>query len=566
MTKRRNADEFSSEFERDKDSIRSQLLEGTIENYKRISSETIVDTKEKAEQSFMQYCELSSRIRNTIFTLYPKSDDGGEVVAMGTEDSNACGLLEDLEGPRLYEYEPTLVPKNKLCVVDEKTVQHVAAGGLHSAVIHRNGTVSTWGANDEYALGRGEVGEDDNHLIKPMITSELGEVMKDIIQIDAGDNHTIVLDIHGRAYVCGMYKDMDSGKWKDSKVSEDFEIKGNHKFPTEVEGFGGKVRMICAGSSWNAALSEDGFLYTWGMGNSGQLARSKSMGAKKIKATYIDSTGAPNNEYEDFDLTKSFMGKVFEEGKDTNGKSILRFKYFEQKIHRTFLTPQKVEWNGEHLVSKREVIHLACGDIHFLVVARDPGAFQTRVYSSGCSSFGQLGHGGTENLHELTPIEVLDDKNICKVAAGNSHSLALSMDGKGCYSWGKIDMGALGLYDETKTQKYSTVDFVGTPKKVAFPDTLGDNLLFDIIAGDTTSFALTNISTVYSWGYNENSQTGHYNDGEIPLIARPRLLDVIASVNNGIESSNRKPVAKNCRVTRIAAGGQHSLMVIKRYL
>lgn len=100
--KKRNADEFSSGFERDKDSIRSQLLEGTIENYKRISSETIVDTKEKAEQSFMQYCELSSRIRNTIFTLYPKSDDGGEVVAMGTEDSNACGLLEDLEGPRLY--------------------------------------------------------------------------------------------------------------------------------------------------------------------------------------------------------------------------------------------------------------------------------------------------------------------------------------------------------------------------------------------------------------------------------------------------------------------------------
>lgn len=65
---------------------------------------------------------------------------------------------------------------------------------------------------------------------------------------------------------------------------------------------------------------------------------------------------------------------------------------------------------------------------------------------------------------------------------------------------------------------------------------------------------------------NENSQTGHYNDGDTPLIARPRLLDVIASVNNGIESSKGKAVAKNCRVTRIAAGGQHSLMVIKRYL
>jgi len=140
------------------------------------------------------------------------------------------------------------------------------------------------------------------------------------------------------------------------------------------------------------------------------------------------------------------------------------------------------------------------------------------------------------------------------------------MDGKDCYSWGRVDTGALGLYDEAKTQEYNAVAFVGTPTKVAFPDTLGENLLFDITAGDTTSFALTNISTVYSWGYNENSQTGHYNDGDTPLIARPRLLDVIASVNNGIESSKGKAVAKNCRVTRIAAGGQHSLMVIKRYL
>ena len=91
--------------------------------------------------------------------------------------------------------------------------------------------------------------------------------------------------------------------------------------------------------------------------------------------------------------------------------------------------------------------------------------------------------------------------------------------------------------------------------------------------GDTSSFAITDTGAIYSWGYNENSQTGHYNDGETDangkkpsnLIARPRLLDVIAAVNDGIVRSKKTPVAENCRVIRVAGGGQHSLMVIKRY-
>ena len=178
----------------------------------------------------------------------------------------------------IKEYEPTLIPKSKLCMKDEKTVTSVAAGGLHSACLHRDGSVSTWGANDENALGRGDVDDDDTHLIKSMLRSESGEIMKDVIQISAGDNHTTILDIYGKVHVAGMYKDMDSGKWRDLTNLQDTKIKGNHKFPSEVLGLGGRVIMMDAGNSWNAALREDGAtLYTWGMGNSGQLARSKSM-------------------------------------------------------------------------------------------------------------------------------------------------------------------------------------------------------------------------------------------------------------------------------------------------
>ena len=107
----------------------------------------------------------------------------------------------------------------------EKAVVSVAAGGLHSVCLHRDGTVSTWGANDENALGRDIIDDDDTHLIKPM------EKIKDAVQISAGDSHTTVLDIHGKVHVCGMYKDVDSGMFRDLKSPQDTNVKGNHQYP-----------------------------------------------------------------------------------------------------------------------------------------------------------------------------------------------------------------------------------------------------------------------------------------------------------------------------------------------
>jgi hypothetical protein len=100
--KRKMTDELSSgSFQRNVNSSRFQCLEGTFENYRHIFSET-VNTKEDSDRLSLQIFDLMSRTRNTADAYYPKSDDGGEVVAMGTEDTNACGLLEGGEGGRLF--------------------------------------------------------------------------------------------------------------------------------------------------------------------------------------------------------------------------------------------------------------------------------------------------------------------------------------------------------------------------------------------------------------------------------------------------------------------------------
>lgn len=545
-----------SPFERDMKSQRAQTLEDISDNFQKIIPAEVADSDD-ANRLKQAACYFSVAI-NRVDSMFPSEEDEGVVAAMGTEDTNACGLLVDQDGHRRFEYEPTIIPEVKLNMYGPKAVTGVAAGGMHSACLHRDGTVSTWGANDERALGRGEIDDDEVHKIKPMLN------IKDAIQISAGDNHTVVLDINGKVHTAGMYKDTDSGMFRDLRSSDDLEIcvkeNKHHNFPVTVQGLK-KIVYVDAGSSWNAALDENGDLYTWGMGNSGELSRSKSMGAKLVQASYIDSDGKDQGKYDTYDVTKKFTGDYVEKEETKNGKkeTYTVYNYNHRIIRDKYLTPAPVEWVGG---LKRQVEHFSCGMLHLLVVARDPGSFETQVFSAGNSGYGQLGNGGTKDCHELTPIKALKHKGISKVAAGNYHSLALSMCGKSVFAWGKIDEGALGLYDDDKTKTFSSCDFVGTPEQIVFPDTLGNSCLVDIAAGDTTSFAITDAGAVYSWGYNENSQAGHYNSGgDSPLITRPRLLDVMAAINE----KAAKALAKNCRVIHVSGGGQHSLMVVKRY-
>jgi len=262
------------------------------------------------------------------------------------------------------------------------------------------------------------------------------------------------------------------------------------------------------------------------------------------------------------------------------------YKYDLDLVRTKFLTPKPVEWAGPK--QKRQVLSFSCGDAHILVVARDYHSADFKVYSSGNSAYGQLGHGNTKDVHALTNIVALNGKQISKVAAGIFHSLALTASGKSVYAWGKVDEGATGLFNESDTLKCEQTDYVAEPTLVAFPKDIGDSTKVDIVAGETFSFCLTDDGRVYSWGFNESSQTGHYNipaqcekngvevtlkSGETDehgnvytgLIARPRLLDVMASVNE-LNYKNKTPPATKCMVKSVAAGSQHAIMVIERYL
>eukprot|EP00124_Ichthyophonus_hoferi_P000206 Ihof_evm13s7 gene=Ihof_evmTU13s7 len=75
----------------------------------------------------------------------------------------------------------------------------VCCGGLHTAVITKDGKVYTFGVNDEGALGRGGAESD----VSPM-EGEIASMKA--IQVSCGDSHSVVLCDDGSVYGSGIYR------------------------------------------------------------------------------------------------------------------------------------------------------------------------------------------------------------------------------------------------------------------------------------------------------------------------------------------------------------------------
>eukprot|EP00960_Hanusia_phi_P026708 746404-Hanusia_phi.AAC.2 len=167
----------------------------------------------------------------------------------------------------------------------------------------------------------------------------------------------------------------------------------------------------------------------------------------------------------------------------------------------------------------------ALGADHTLVVMVD-----NMVYSFGLADHGQLGlaslpkmvHSRIEHKYCDTPQEIVDltNCNVCQVAAGDMHSMALSIFGE-VWSWGGSPFGQLGHGNIIDTNLPTPL----LPQRHNIPP----NIL-QICAGYTYSMALTDTGDVFSWGQGESGELGHaskilmYAPSEIQDLKRVRLM------------------------------------------
>lgn len=121
------------------------------------------------------------------------------------------------------------------------------------------------------------------------------------------------------------------------------------------------------------------------------------------------------------------------------------------------------------------------------------------AWAWGQNSSGQLGNGNTTTQANPVPVQGLVDQ-VVAVAAGNSHSLALTMPGGKVWAWGENGSGQVG--NNSTTDQPSAV-------AVKLPSLAQLDGVVAIAAGADHSMALKSDGTVFVWGENSSHQIGN---------------------------------------------------------
>ncbi len=141
-------------------------------------------------------------------------------------------------------------------------------------------------------------------------------------------------------------------------------------------------------------------------------------------------------------------------------------------------------------VAYKSIVDVAAGEAHSLILT-----LTGQVYAWGVNSHGQTGRPFSEEVTE-TPQALKIGPNaryVRQIAAGFDHSMALGVDGR-VWCWGGNASGQLG--DGTTTDR---------PGAQAVPGLVG---IRAIAAGDGFSLALDSSGTVWAWGNNVLGQLG----------------------------------------------------------
>ncbi|XP_034144249.1 RCC1 domain-containing protein 1 [Esox lucius] len=183
------------------------------------------------------------------------------------------------------------------------------------------------------------------------------------------------------------------------------------------------------------------------------------------------------------------------------------------------------------------------------------------VYTWGCGSHGQLGHGDLSPEEEPRALEALMGLQMSSVAAGGWHSVCISAGGD-LYVWGWNESGQVGLPSRSlrggqlktqcagsastcKDQENSDEVFISIQAFPALVDVTELCEVSKVSCGSRHTAAVTSSGDLYTWGWGEYGQLGQGNmsSSDEPKQVRffkdqgLRVLDVVCGPWNTFVSA-----------------------------
>ena len=339
----------------------------------------VTDTSTKRTTSIWVKVVNDSNIQISLgykFSVALKQD--GTVWSWGQNNDGELGLGNTTE----YD-EPQQITEITEKITDVKT------GYYHSIALTEKGEVYTWGYNGNGQLGNGT---SENSTTPVKVTG-----LKNVAKIDAYKYMTIVSTQNGEVYVWGRGYGKTPVKLNFSRkiidVAGNIVLAENRKAYnlTETASYGKDLMKISAGESHYLGLTSDGEVYAWGGNGYGQL------------------------------------------GDGTNTS--------------TYTEPAKVVTpDGKSKISN--IVDISAGNMYSIITDKDG-----KVYT-----FGNYGDYRTANtVHSNKPVEIQDLYKTELVAASEGgHTAIVDWDGN-VYTVGLNDYGQLGLKDTTTRSKFEKI-------------------------------------------------------------------------------------------------------------
>jgi alpha-tubulin suppressor-like RCC1 family protein len=377
----------------------------------------------------------------------------GSLVQSGTLDSTLVGrksLAKNQIGPQHLTVPTVLLPKIAITKV------FASCNAAHAICLAKDATAYGWGRNEQLQLG--------SALPTNVPTPQI--IAHDVDHAALGKSHTLLLT-KGSISALGSNKSGQCG-WKPNVKSSGVLKACNFSPSTTVF-----TKMAC-GEDFSAAICTDGYLYTTGSSEFGQLANGETgeyfVSASKLAFTNSYGWARQTNFYQ-----------------DPSGSLQGRHSASEQA------KPQLIHGTQEDPYIKLQDV--ACGK-HFGICLEAPrleGQSGTpRVFTWGSGNYGCLGHGRQQDEYYPRHVSTLPAVIPIQVQAGSLCSLVLTKDQGHVYYWGK---------------HRSTGESVMRPQLV---DALANNqhVVTHMGAGGQTVACTTNLGATVVWGQGPMGELG----------------------------------------------------------
>jgi uncharacterized repeat protein (TIGR01451 family) len=317
--------------------------------------------------------------------------------------------------------------------------------------------------------------------------------------------------------------------------------------------FFGNVRAIGAGHSHTTSVRNDGTVWTWGVGEQGQLGDGTSFGGTRavtpLQVPGIDGVDTVDDST-NFVLALKSNGTVWGWGNNfnaqlgdgtsvsprtrpvqtaglTNVKGIAAGNFYGAAVKTdgtVWMWGAPVLTGGSNLNTTpvqlsgiANVTAIAGGESHLLMLKADKS-----VWAIGSNLLGELGNDSTTFG---PPVQVAGLSNVARIAAGQNFNLALKEDGT-IWAWGRNTNGQLG-------PNGGSMNFVAHPNPVQVTGLPAG--ITNIVAGQAFCLALASDGTIWSWGNNSSRQLGHgVGNAQTPTPAQIPNFGNVVSIAGGV--------------------------------